>query len=98
MSEDPETPTPDAQNGAEPPADAKVIGQIVLTVNAAGALNIGGSFPDPQWAADTMARALRFMDRELIAKRVAKELNPPVQLARDFPGAGPAPTRRWPIR
>jgi hypothetical protein len=79
------------ENGAQPPDAAKVIGQVVLTVNAAGALNIGGAFPDPQWAADTMARALRFMDRELLAKRIAREMDPPVKLAS-------SPTPRWPIR
>jgi hypothetical protein len=97
---DAENPTPEqSDNGAEPPDAAKVIGQIVLTVNATGALNIGGTFTDPQQIAETLSRALRFMDRELLAKRVAQELNPPVRLAQ--PGAiggQPLPTRRWPIR
>jgi hypothetical protein len=89
-----------ATNAAPDPV--KLRGRIEITVSLEGALNIGGEFPDISWCGDTLSRALRFIDRELIAGRVALQLTQAaqgVQIAQPGPPKGrPVPTPRWPIR
>lgn len=89
----PEQPTP-------PPTapEGKVIGRIEITVFENGSLRVGGEIPDTIWLGDTLTRALRFVDRELLAGRVVQQLTQGVQVAQAIPKIPPAPTRRWPIQ